>query len=52
MPGPYGVLSLLNGAVLGMAMAPGLPLRPLSTLVLAGFAMLVVADGRPNWMRR
>ena len=52
MPGRFGMLSLLNGAVLGLAVAPGLPLRPVSTLVLVGLAGLLVTDGRVSWVRR
>ena len=53
MPGPYGVLSLLNGVVLGMVVVPGLPLRPALTLALAGLALVVVKDGsRLVWVRR
>ena len=53
MPGPYGVLSLLNGVVLGMVVLPGLPLRAVVTLSLAGLALLIVRDGsRPVWVRR
>ncbi len=53
IPGPYGVLSLLNGAVLGMAVVPGLPLRPALTVALAALSLAVVRDGsRLVWVRR
>ena len=53
LPGPYGVLSLLNGVVLGMVVVPGLPLRPALTLALAVLALMVVRDGgRLVWVRR
>ncbi len=53
MPGPYGVLSLLNGVVLGMVVVPGLPLRPALTLALAGLAGAIIRDGgRLLWVRR
>ena len=53
IPGPYGVLSLLNGVVLGMVVVPGLPLRPALTLALAGLALVIVTDGsRLVWVRR
>ncbi len=53
MPGPYGVLSLLNGVVLGMIVVPGLPLRAMLATVMAGLALVVVTDGRRvAWTRR
>ncbi len=51
--GPYGVLSLLNGVVLGMIVVPGLPLRPVLTVALAGLAVVIIKDGsRLVWVRR
>ena len=51
-PGPYGVLSLLNGAVLAMLVAPGLPLRLVMVAALAVVALWVVRDGgRLAWGR-
>ena len=53
MPGPYGLLSLLNGVVLAMLTVPGLPLRPVTALALAGLAWLVAGEGVPlRWARR
>ena len=54
MPGPYGLLSLVNGVALGMIVAPGLPLRPLLVLVLGAAALFVARDGRVamRWQRR
>lgn len=46
LTGPYGVLTLLNGVITGMAVVPGLPLRPLLTLAMVALALLVVQDGR------
>jgi hypothetical protein len=53
MPGPYGVLSLLNGVVLAMVTTPELPLRPFMALALAVLGCLVASDGvLPAWVRR
>ena len=45
LPGPHGVLTLLNGVVTGMAVVPGFPLRPLLTLAMVALALVVVKDG-------
>ncbi len=51
--GAFGVLLLLNGVVLAMIAAPGLPLRAVTTLALSLLAVVVARDGAPmGWMRR
>ena len=46
--GPFGALSLLNGAMLAMAQAPHLPLKP---LMAAGLCILAVVAGGGGAMR-